>query len=54
MLSVDISVLIQEYNKLQKVCETLKGNLEYERQLRKNAEKELLFETLNDVLERGE
>ena len=43
ILSVDVSVLIQEYNKLQKVCETLKSNLEYERQLRMSVEKELLL-----------
>lgn len=43
ILSVDVSVLLQEYNKLQKTCEVLNGNLEYERQLRMNVEKELLL-----------
>lgn len=43
IVSVDVSVLIQEYNKLQKANETLKNNLKYEQQLRMNAEKELLL-----------
>ena len=43
ILSVDVSVLIQEYNKLQKAYEELKSNLKYERQLRINVEKELLL-----------
>ena len=43
ILSVDISVLIQEYNKLQKAYETLKNNLKYEQQLRMNVERELLL-----------
>lgn len=43
ILSVDISVLIQEYNKLQKAYEVLKNNLKYEQQLRMNVEKELLL-----------
>ena len=36
ILSVDISVLLQEYNKLQKAHEVLKNNLRYEQQLRMN------------------
>ena len=43
ILSVDVSVLIQEYNKLQKAYETVKSNLKYEQQLRINVEKELLL-----------
>ena len=43
ILSVDISVLIQEYNKLQKAYEELRSNLKYEQQLRMNVEKELLL-----------
>lgn len=43
ILSVDVSVLIQEYNKLQKAYKELKSNLKYEQQLRINVEKELLL-----------
>lgn len=43
MVSVDVSVLIQECNRLQKANETLKNNLRYEQQLRMNVEKELLL-----------
>lgn len=43
VVSVDVSVLLQEYNKLQKAYEVLKGNLKYEQQLRMNVEKELLL-----------
>ena len=43
VVSVDVSVLLQEYNKLQKAYEVLKGNLQYEHQLRMNVEKELLL-----------
>lgn len=43
ILSVDVPVLIQEYNKLQKSYELLRNNLKYEHQLRMNAEKELLL-----------
>lgn len=48
-VSVDVSVLIQEYNRLQKANETLKNNWEYEKQLRIDIEKELflLQEELN-------
>lgn len=42
-ISVDVSVLIQEYDRLQKINETLKNNLKYEQQLRINVEKELLL-----------
>ena len=42
-VSVDISMLIRQYNELQKSCETLKSNLKYEQQLRMNLEKELLL-----------
>ncbi len=43
MVSVDVSVLIQECNRLQKANEILKNNLEYEQHLRINVEKELLL-----------
>ena len=43
ILSVDVSVLFQECNKLQKANEVLKNNLKYEQQLRMNVEKELLL-----------
>ena len=43
ILSVDVSVLIQEYNKLQQSYNVLKNNLKYEQHLRMNAEKELLL-----------
>ena len=43
MVSVDVSALVQECNRLQKVNETLKNNLKYEQQLRMNVEKELLL-----------
>ena len=43
ILSVDVSVLIQEYNNLQKAYKELKTNLKYEQQLRINVEKELLL-----------
>ena len=43
MVSVDVSELIQECNRLQKANETLKNNLRYEQQLRMNVEKELLL-----------
>lgn len=42
-VSVDVSALIQECNRLQKANETLKNNLKYEQQLRMNVEKELLL-----------
>ena len=43
ILSFDVPVLIQEYNKLQEAYEVLKNNLKYERELRTDAEKKLLL-----------
>ena len=43
ILSVDVPVLIQEYNKLQKSYEVLRNNLKYEQQLRMSVERELLL-----------
>ena len=43
VVSVDVSALLQECHRLQKVNETLKNNLKYEQQLRMNVEKELLL-----------
>lgn len=43
ILSVDVPVLIQEYNKLQESYEVLRNNLEYEQQLRMSVERELLL-----------
>ena len=43
MVSVDVSVLLQECNRLRKANKTLWNNLRYEQQLRMNVEKELLL-----------
>lgn len=43
IVSVNVSVLLQECNRLQKVNEELKNNLRYEQQLRMSVEKELLL-----------
>ena len=53
IVSVDVSVLLQECNRLQKVNEELNNNLRYEQQLRMNVEKELLLlqEELNTKLD---